>query len=259
MTDFLPRLRAVEAEIVEALSRSRRIIDFVNGQQPEPEVRVAIFNNVIVSVVSVVEEGIRSLLSEYLSILEEGIGSYRNLRKDLLTANLKGAAELLVQSLDETRSVDAASVARDLLKCLNDEAGFKLFKPQITYNRYNLRSGEIAQVSKRAGVKKVWESVRADPAMKALYPDLDEAQVEQAMLERWNALFDERDTIVHRISQAAGWGDTIIVPYIAFVQAVLGCFVTLLAADAAEILLPPVPQNQAVTAEAAVVEGIPAS
>jgi hypothetical protein len=244
MTEFLPRLQAVEAEIAEALMRSRRIIDFVNGQKPEPEVRVAIFNNVIVSIVSVVEEGIRSLLSEYLSILEEGVGSYQRLRKDLLSANLKGAAELLVQSLDEAKSIDAAIVARDLLKCLNDESGFKLFKAQITYNRYNLRSGEITQVGKRAGVRKIWEGIRSNPAMQVLHPDLDETQVEQAMLERWNALFDERDTIVHRISQAAGWGDTIILPYIIFVQAVMGCFVTLLAADVGELLLPMAPKGK---------------
>lgn len=251
MTTALSRLQAVESDVHDALARTQAILDFVRDNPPVAEIRVAILNNVIVSVVSIAEEGLRSLFREYISIVEEAANDYQTLRKELSDSNIRCAAELLHKSIDAKHNIDPIAVTRELLKCLNSEAGFRLFKDGITYNKSNMRSREITDVAKRIGIRKLWENLCARPVVRDLAPDALDDQMEQVILERWNALFDERDTVVHRISQATGWGETIISPYISFVRSIISGIVLCLADDAGEHNATPPTNVHATQAETA--------
>jgi hypothetical protein len=232
----LARLQAVEADVREALNRTQAILGFLTEKQAAPDIRVAISNSLVVAMVSIVEEGIRSLFIEYIRILEDEVGTYRKFRPELAAANIEGVSRQLMKSLEPRSPVDALSAVRSLLKCLNDEAGFKLTAEEITHNKNNLRSAEVTNLAKKLGIKEIWVSVCRQPAVKEIFPTHDEGQIQFAAIQKWNELFEERNTIVHRISQAAGWGDTIIAPYVEFLAALIAGFALCLADDAQVVI-----------------------
>ena len=101
MVDIVARFRAVGDDYVTASDRLLRVVSYIPSSTLEPELRVLILNNVIVSLTSTLEETIRELFSTYLSILEECVAVPRALRSELLTANLNGA----IQQLNAARQV----------------------------------------------------------------------------------------------------------------------------------------------------------
>jgi hypothetical protein len=236
MIDPLPRLEAVKEDIQNALALVKSVLCFVDTNQASPEIRVAILNNLIVSLVSIIEEGVRSLFVEYLAIIEENVGNYHMIRKNTTDSNIKCAAELLAQSVKPQKKIDGLFIAKELIKCLENASGFKLFKNEITHNRNNMRTEQVGNIAKSVGLEKFWESVRSRQEARDFFPDKNDVQVEQSMLQKWNELFDERDIIVHQISQANGWGQTKISPYISFLDTMATCITYCLADDAKAFL-----------------------
>jgi hypothetical protein len=49
----------------------------------------------------------------------------------------------------------------------------------------------------------------------------DLSRLESLIIKKWNELFDERDNVVHRVSQANGWSADVIIDYIEFLKKVV--------------------------------------
>jgi hypothetical protein len=200
-----PRFKTIEDEFKAALSVLDGVLSYIEQHKPEALLRVMMLNNTIVALVSISEETLRGLFDEYLTILEDGFSDYRWLRAQLQSANLESAMQLLREHRSDP-DFDAAAVVRDLSKCLDGVREFRLFKEGLTFNKGNFRSRQLTEIAKNIGMERMWEQICDAPEV--------EAYTGQALLETrvnkmttlWNAVFDERDLVVHSISKASGWG-----------------------------------------------------
>ncbi|TIX86421.1 MAG: hypothetical protein E5V21_00730 [Mesorhizobium sp.] len=231
MRDALARLQLVEKEIGDALKLADNLVAFVDGARAPADLRVLVCNNMVVSLASIVEEGIRALATEYLAIVQEYADGYSKLRPALAEANLTGAIELLRKSQKDTK-LDTTAIVAQLSKCLSNGAGFELFSDEITYNRANMRSKQVSEITEKLGMREFWKAVQAQPSATALYPDLEPEQRVQGIVAKWNGLFDERDLVVHRFSQASGWGPSLISDYVSFLTTIISCMTRCLHGDA---------------------------
>lgn len=218
MNGVRERILAVDAEIATAMDRTMETIKFVSKHSTTSSMKVALLNSIVVTIVSIVEEGIRSIFVEYLSICEENVNPYSKLRTDLCRSNLESASFLLKRAGDKGSNTDPLVIANALLGCLKDDSSYKLFKEELVYNKGNMRTAEITGIAKRIGIRNLWALLSARQEILNAYPDFTDQQIQTKIIEQWNSIFDERDIIVHRISQASGWGDTTIIQHIDFLK-----------------------------------------
>jgi hypothetical protein len=230
------RLAAVQDDINKALADSRIAVEFVEQNCRIPKVKVLLNNYLVVSIVSIVEEGFRSIVREYISCLEDEIEEYQKLHKELIETNVRSAAALLIKTISSSKGIDASQITRLIYQCYSGEPGFKLFKDEIAHNQSNLKSTEITRISKAIGVRSLWLNISGNASIKEYFSGHRPEQLEFALVEKWNGLFDERDTIVHRFSQASGWGDTIILDYIDMCARVMNSISECLALDAESLI-----------------------
>lgn len=198
------RLKAVEDEFKAALLVLDGALNHIEQHKPEPSLRVMMLNNTIVALVSIIEEALRDLFSEYLRVLEEGFSDYRRLRAQLRSANLECATRLLKEHRSDP-DFDAAAVVRGLSKCLDGACDFLLFKEELTYNQGNFRSRQLTEMAKNMGIGRMWEQI-CDSAEVEAYTGATQLETRVTkMTALWNEVFDERDLVVHSISKASGW------------------------------------------------------
>jgi len=216
------RLEASEREGIEALSRLLSIVEFIDASKPAPELRVTMTNSVIVSAISSAEEAFRELFIESLRILEEFIPTHDHLNNQLKKANTEKSADLVRRLIKDGRQSDAALALTGLAKCLNSEPGYKLAAAELADNKGNFRSAQLTEISKSIGMNGIWLQLSDSPAVVDLLGgETDAARAESLLITKWNALFDERDVIVHRVSQASGWGSDRVKGAIELIQLVL--------------------------------------
>jgi hypothetical protein len=130
----------------------------------------------------------------------------------------------------------AATVVKDLSRCLNGETGYRLFKEELTYNKGNFRSLQLTEVAKNVGFTKVWTHI-SDCAEVEAYTGASvlDARV-QRLITAWNAVFDERDLIVHSISKANGWSAEKIREAMTLSRLVIARIASCLASDLALLI-----------------------
>lgn len=200
------RLNVIRTEGAIALSNLQDVLTFIERQKPSPELRVLMVNSVIVSTVSTVEEVLRQLFIEYLTIVEERIDSHRKLRGPLREANAERSTDELRKLLREKQEAEALKLLDGLRRCLNGDSGYRIAKEAISHNKGNFRSSQVTEIAKSIGLAELWSKM-SDDARVTEYTSLPAgADCTNQLIRAWNDIYDERDLIVHRISQASGWG-----------------------------------------------------
>ena len=199
------RIQIIEDEFKRALAVLDDVLNYIEGHKPQPALRVMMLNNTIVALVSIIEETLRDLFKVYLTILEEGFTDYRWLRPQLRSANLESAVQLLREHRSES-DFDSSAVVKDLARCLDGASDFRLFKEELTYNKGNFRSRQLTDMAKNVGIERLWEQTCDSPEVEAYTGDAALETRVNKITALWNAVFDERDLVVHSISKASGWG-----------------------------------------------------
>src|ERR1700691_6137669 len=127
MSDLTDRFKVVEDDYIDALATLEDVLNHVTENKPAAPLRVVILNNVIVALISSLEETLRDMFQEYLTILEGSFKNHQWLRVDLKKANLDCAIQLLRDHKTDSDFDRAAAVVMDLSRCLNGDAGYRLF------------------------------------------------------------------------------------------------------------------------------------
>lgn len=200
------RLDEVWLEGKRALENQRSVLKFIDDGKPVAELRVSMVNSVIVAVVSTVEEILRQLFIEYLAIIEEKIDSHKKLRGKLREVNAEKTVEELRKVLKGKNEAEAVKLLDGLRRCLVGEPAYRLAKESITNNKGNFRSDQLTEISKNIGLADVWAKISDHEAIWSFTGSPTATACQSDIVARWNAVYDERDTVVHRISQASGWG-----------------------------------------------------
>jgi hypothetical protein len=209
MSDLAVRFKAVEDDCKDALATLDNVLKHVAAANPAAELRVIILNNVIVALISTTEESLRELFHEYLTVLEENFEDHKMLSLDLRKANLDCGIQQLKNATRDSDFRRAAAIAGDLSKCLKNEQGYRLFKKELTYNEGNFRSRQLTTTAKRVGIEELWPRISDSAEVKEYTDEPVRDTRTNKLIADWNAVFDERDRIVHKISEAkaSGWSE----------------------------------------------------
>lgn len=231
----IDRLNAVLDDGRQTLSHLGRVLAFINASKPEAPLLVLMINNVIVASASAVEETIRQLIVEYLTILEEHIGSHSRLPEKLRRSNYEKSAHDLKRMLSD-EEVDAVQKLEDLRRCVTGERDYRLAKASLANNQGNFKSGQVSELAKQIGISSIWDSMLNDQAV-ADFVGLDVGpRCVEKFISDWNDTLVERDTVVHRLSQASGWGPDRIERAIEMFTIALMRLTTCLAVDADRLI-----------------------
>lgn len=236
MADVQARLQAILDDFNEAVRVLRDGLQLISNGDGSADVKVMLLNSSIVSLSAVVEETIRSLLGEYLTVIRENYPDHRKLRADLQKANIDAAIDEIRGSKIPGGAVTMARIAANIEHCLIGRDDYILHVERLTYNKGNFKSGEVTSVFKRAGLSSTWQII-CDHQIIADWTGLDSNDARMTeIINQWNAIFDERDLVAHRISQASGWSGQRISQSVELCQLVLGRVVALLVADANSLI-----------------------
>jgi hypothetical protein len=205
MSQLAARFKAIEDDWEEALATLDAVLTHVAASNPAAALKIVILNNVIVALVSTTEEALRELFQEYLKIIEATFENHQRLRVDIQKANLECGIQQLREYKTEADFAKAAGIVRELSKCLNGEPGYRLFKEYLTYNRGNFRSSQLTETAKNIGIHKVWSGICDCSEVEAYTGESVLETRANKLIAAWNAVFDERDLVVHNISKANGW------------------------------------------------------
>ena len=144
---------------------------------------------------------------EYLRVVEECEAAFLDFREELQKSSFGSA----VVALRKNGSwEDAKKKTKDLNDLLSGGKVFKLAAVTIVNNQGNMRSAEVTDIAKRFGLKGIWREVVIDEFFAPRLGEDHLARLESLVIQKWNAVFDERDNVVHRVSQASGWGTDVI-------------------------------------------------
>ena len=99
------RLEVIQADGKKALADLKHVLSFIDDNQPDAGLRVLMVNSVIVGTVSVVEEILRQLFIEYLTIVEKSIDSHKKLRGTLRDINTQKYVENLRKLVKEKNEI----------------------------------------------------------------------------------------------------------------------------------------------------------
>lgn len=205
MSNLSSNLGAIIADYDVALQTLKEVLQHIDDSKPEARLRIVLLNNTIVALTATSEEILRALFEEYLSILEGNFEDYRKLRIELQKSNL----ECAIRDLKKLKSAEdlkaATDMVSDLAVCMNGHLGYRLLKEKLVYNQANFRSAQVTEISKNLGVPNLWRRV-CDAEEIEEYTGEEKLETrESRLIAKWNELFDERDLVVHRTSQANGW------------------------------------------------------
>src|SRR6185437_527973 len=108
-----------------------------------------------------------------------------------------------LKSADDFKT--ATALISNLSICMNGHFGYRLLKDKLVYNQGNFRSGQVTEISKNLGLSNLWNSVCESSEIEVYTGESNLDLRKNRLITKWNELFDERDLVVHRISQATGW------------------------------------------------------
>jgi hypothetical protein len=228
-------MEPVREEFAEALATLEKVLLLGTDRSTDSTVRISLLNSVIVAVVSTAEESLKDLFKTYLDVLEQGIERHAHLPGPIQMSNLDGGISILRAIIKEDRPA-AANIATQIALCLSGGSGYILFKEELTNNRGNFRSSQVTTIAKNMGFVEFWQQLADSPAIETLTGESSLPARANDLIRRWNEVYDERDTIVHRISQASGWAENKIREAMLLFQSVIDR-VTDCLATAADALL----------------------
>ncbi|MCA3436888.1 MAG: hypothetical protein INF48_06165 [Rhodobacter sp.] len=212
------RLEVVVEEQLREFDALKGAVLHVKDSSPSSVQRVILCNTLVVGLTARIEESFRQLFVEYLKIVEECSASFHDLRSELRDCCFEAAVHALKSKADWD---EAKRKNVDLTHLLSGASDFKLEKARIVNNQGNMRSKEVTAVAKRFGVHGVWELIAQAQSLVDEMGEDDLSRLEGLIIKKWNELFDERDNVVHRVSQANGWSADFIVDYIEFLKKVV--------------------------------------
>lgn len=220
----------------QAANTLRSVLDFAETSKPPASLRIVINNNTIVGLSAWLEESIRLISQEYLSVLQENVSDFRKLRPSIQQSNVESALHIIKNARKNNDHRTASDCSRNLSVCLDGSPGYALHAENITYNQGNFRSQQLTDSAKAIGVDKIWDRICRSEEVEQFVGGGSEERRKSALISRWNEIFDERDLIVHRVSQASGWGPDRIVQAIELSEFVVFRFSECLAEDCNEFI-----------------------
>jgi hypothetical protein len=212
------RLEVVVEEQLLEFDALKGAVLHVAHSSPSSAQRVILCNTLVVGLTARIEESFRQLFVEYLRIVEECPANFFDLRSDLRDYCFESAVFALKRKADWD---EAKRRNGELAHLLSGASDFKLEKARIVDNQGNMRSKEVTAVAKRFGVNSVWKLIAQAQSLIDEIGEDDLSRLESLIIKKWNELFDERDNVVHRVSQANGWSVDVIVDYIEFLKKVV--------------------------------------
>ncbi|MGX7344957.1 HEPN domain-containing protein [Acetobacter pasteurianus] len=237
MVDSESRLRSILDEFEISCDRLETIIDYINGNgPPDGQLRITMFNNMVVALTATIEEVIRSIFSEYLLVLQEGVADHRRLPRSLQNANLDASISLLKKLKKDDEIDRRANLALNFEKCVKGKPHYHLIWEEITYNEGNCRTTQITDIAKRSGISEILKKICDCQELEDWTAQSHLDTRVTTLTTRWNEIFDERDLVVHRISNATGWGAEKIKQSISLVRIVMRRIMTSLKENAEQLL-----------------------
>jgi response regulator RpfG family c-di-GMP phosphodiesterase len=235
MLESAQRLNAIVDDFEAALGTLSEILQHIEEVKPNNRLRVVMLNNTIVALTATIEEALRGLFQEYLSILEESFEDHRRLRQALQKANLDCAIQDLRKYKNGGDFKTAAIVVSNLEKCLTGQSGYQLLKEHLAFNQRNFKSQQVTEISKNVGISSLWERICDCREIEDFAGETIVAARVTRLTSEWNKIFEERDLVVHRISQANGWASELIQQSIDLSKLVVKRIATCLSDDADEL------------------------
>lgn len=230
------RLEAVRSDGSRTLEDLGRILELISAVKPEPELLVLMVNSIIVAAVSAVEEAFRQLFVEYLTLIEEVVDTHTKLRPELQKANAYKTHAALKLMMDNPDKTEAVKLLENLRVCLSGEPGYRLAKMSIANNQGNFKSAQLTDIAKLMGINGIWAKIANDESVANYTGHSIGSRCTERLISEWNDVFEERDTVVHRLSNASGWSAARTEEAIAMFQLVLLRFAACLDADIAALL-----------------------
>ncbi|WP_354674307.1 HEPN domain-containing protein [Cupriavidus alkaliphilus] len=230
------RLDAVRADGERILDNLQQILAIIEQSTFAPELRVLMVNSVIVASVSAVEETLRQLFVEYLTILEETIVSHDRLRASLRQANLEKSTLELSKLAKDKKETEAVRLLDSLRRCLAAEPGYRLAKSAIANNKGNFKSAQVTEIAKQLGLSSLWQTIAEDQVISEYVGQPVGPRCTEKLIADWNEIYEERDIVVHSLSNASGWGAARVDQAIALLLLVLTRLTACLADDLETIL-----------------------
>lgn len=203
-------------------------VQHVATSNPPAAQRVILCNNLVVGLTARIEESLRQIFVENLRIIEECEFTFFDLKAELQKASFGSSILELKKSIDwET----GRKRSKQLFDLLSGFSSFKLPVASIVNNQGNMRTAEVTEIAKRFGINGLWRAVASDGKFAAEWGEDSIQRLEGKIVQKWNAVFDERDNVVHRVSQANGWSTDVIIEHIEFAKHVVGTIGAVVAAD----------------------------
>lgn len=229
--DISERFALVVDEQLQEFGALKTAVEHVNQSNPAAIQRVILCNNLVVGLTARVEESLRQVFSEYLKIVEDSDAKFFQFRESLK----KSAFESALVSLK--RRDDWENVERkvgELHALLSGETEFRLAVVTIVDNQGNMRSSQVTDIAKRIGVDKIWIRISDEEIFSN---SMNEEKIDRRanlIIQKWNEIFDERDRVVHRVSQASGWSVDKIIEHITFCEQIVKKVGSILSDDCME-------------------------
>lgn len=212
------RFAATVDEQLSEFDALKSAVMHVAHSAPGPTQRVILCNSLVVGLTARIEEALRQICNEYLRIVEDCHATFFDFKDDLKKASFSSA----LMSLKKNENWDDAKrKIKELDELLSGERSFKLAVALLVNNQGNMRSSEVTDIAKRIGLNGLWRAVAADQWFVERLGEDNTARLEGLIVQKWNAVFDERDNVVHRVSQANGWSTDVIDEHIDFCRHVV--------------------------------------
>lgn len=205
------RLSAVVDEQLSEFDALKSAVDHVERSSPSARQKVILCNNLVVGLTARIEEALREIFMEYLRVVEDCDASFFEFKDELQKSSF-GCA---IMALKKNGNWDEAyKKTKELHDLLSGSRIFKLAAETIVNNQGNMRSAEVTDIAKRLGLNGIWRHVVVDEWFAAQFGEDQLVRLEGIVIQKWNAVFDERDNVVHRVSQANGWSPSVITEHI---------------------------------------------
>jgi len=107
---------------------------------------------------------------------------------------------------------------------------------RLTSNQSNMKTSQVTEIFQRVGIDMIWRRLSSMQDIVDCFPTALPKQIESKLIEDWNAVFSERDIIMHNNSSSNGIGAIAISNYARFFKICLSSMIELLNSGASEIL-----------------------
>lgn len=222
------RISAVVDEQLREFDALWSAVDHVEESSPSARQKVILCNNLVVGLTARIEEALREIFMEYLRVVEECDGSFFAFKDELQKSSYEAAIVALKKNVNWD---EACKKTKELHDLLSGNRIFKLSAETIVNNQGNMRSAEVTTIAKRLGLNSIWRLVVVDDWFAVQFGEDHLVRLEGMAIQKWNAVFDERDNVVHRVSQASGWSPSVITEHIEFCKNVVRSLGSVVAKD----------------------------